>query len=575
MRRIASALAVAGLLTACSDALDVPNTNNPNTTQVLNSAADLESAIGGTYRVVHVATAHGNDNIDNQLKVSAFEAYATVNNFGMNVRAPVPRSAVLNDRGNGVQAGNNRDYQQLQVAARSVANYIAALDRLEDADAAKPVLLTVGRSAAARAFGFFSLGLSMGYTAMVYDSAGTVTNLTPIVATPLEGYMAVMDTALRMLDTAIAIANSAAVVADQSNFVIPTNWIRSTTFATAATRAQFIQLVRSYKARLRAGVARTPEERIAVDWAQVVADAQNGLPNGLTLSLTVSGGWDNGWISSQYRYGGWHNMSNHFIGMADVSGAYATWIQTKDANGQAGGGGPFLIVTPDLRFPQGATRTAQVAASPTSQVPPAAPSGRQYFRNRNAGDDTPTPAHGDSWYDHARFYDVFIAVDRARPWPTMTKTEMDMLIAEGQLRTGPQQNTANAIALINLTRTTSGLPALTGTGTVPGGNPGCVPRVPSGANGNTLICGDAFEAMKYEKRLETAMTGYGQWYFDSRGWGDLPEGTALSWPVPWQEMDARLKTLYSLGGTDRICAAGQTPLTTTCSAARRSTYGAW
>ena len=573
MKRIASAIAVAGLLTACSDALEVPNVNNPNTQQVLNSAADLESAMGGTYRSVHVANHHSNDNIDNQMKALGLESYATNNNYGMNVRAPLPRTPILNERGNGVQTGNNRDYQQLQVNARNIANLIAALDRLEDADPVKPVLISVGRSAAARAFGFFTLGVSLGSTALVYDSAAVVTNQTPIIATPLEGYMAVMDTALRMLDSAIAVANRADVVADQANFTIPYTWIRANTFPSGASRAQFIQLVRSYKARLRAGVARTPEERAAVDWAQVVADAQNGLTNGLTIDMTVAGGWDNAWISSQSRYGGWHNMSNHFIGMADTSGGYATWVNTKDPSGQSAGGS-FLIKTPDLRFPAGETRTAQVANSPTSQVPTLAPTGRQYFRNRNAGDDNPTPLHGEGWYDHVRFFAIYLHPDRVGPWPTMTKTEMDMLIAEGQLRAGPQQNTANAIALINLTRTTSGLPALTGTGTVPGGN-ACVPRVPSGANGSTIICGDAWEAMKYEKRMETAMTGYGQWFIDSRGWGDLPEGTALHWPVPWQEMDARLKTLYNLGGLDRICAAGQSPAANGCSAARRSTYGAW
>ena len=29
------------------------------------------------------------------------------------------------------------------------------------------------------------------------------------------------------------------------------------------------------------------------------------------------------------------------------------------------------------------------------------------------------------------------------------------------------------------------------------------------------------------------------WYLDSRGWGDLPEGTALFWPVPYQELQVR------------------------------------
>ena len=48
--------------------------------------------------------------------------------------------------------------------------------------------------------------------------------------------------------------------------------------------------------------------------------------------------------------------------------------------------------------------------------------------------------------------------------------------------------------------------------------------------------------------METMYTGYGMWYFASRGWGDLPEGTAVSWPVPYQEMDARAETFYGLGG---------------------------
>jgi hypothetical protein len=61
----------------------------------------------------------------------------------------------------------------------------------------------------------------------------------------------------------------------------------------------------------------------------------------------------------------------------------------------------------------------------------------------------------------------------------------------------------------------------------------------------TTACGNIFEAMKYEKRLESAFTGYAQWFIDSRGWGDLTEGTVLEWPVPWQELYSRLnQNLY-------------------------------
>ena len=69
-----------------------------------------------------------------------------------------------------------------------------------------------------------------------------------------------------------------------------------------------------------------------------------------------------------------------------------------------------------------------------------------------------------------------------------------------------------------------------------------MPRVPSG---NSLVCGTLFEAMKWEKRMETIFTGYAQWFIDSRGWGDLPAGTSTQWPVPYQEMDARRQAFYN------------------------------
>jgi hypothetical protein len=69
------------------------------------------------------------------------------------------------------------------------------------------------------------------------------------------------------------------------------------------------------------------------------------------------------------------------------------------------------------------------------------------------------------------------------------------------------------------------------------------------------------EAMKYEKRMETAYTSVARWWIDGRGWGDLIEGTALQYPVPRQEMNARQKQPYPLGGS-----GGQ-------SAAPRGTYG--
>jgi hypothetical protein len=208
-----------------------------------------------------------------------------------------------------------------------------------------------------------------------------------------------------------------------------------------------------------------------------------------------------------------------------------------------------VIVTPDTRFPQGATRDVQNRI--TADDDKALPAG-QYFRNRNPGKDQNQNNWRDSQYDHYRFR-AFADANRTGAFPLFTRAENDMLAAEGYIR---KQDFASAATLIDRTRTAAGLPALTGmvtsaTQPVPGGAQ-CVPRVPVGPDFTSTACGTIFEAMKWEKRMETAYTTYGAWFFDSRGWGDLAIGTALHWPVPNQELDARILPIYNLGGVDRM-----------------------
>ena len=127
------------------------------------------------------------------------------------------------------------------------------------------------------------------------------------------------------------------------------------------------------------------------------------------------------------------------------------------------------------------------------------------------------------------------------------KAENDLLAAEGYIRTG---NINAAAAKIDLSRVANGgLPALSGvvtstTQAVPGGA-SCVPQVPTGSG--SVVCGNIFEAMKYEKRVENTYAGFGRFWIDGRGWGDLVEGTPLEFPVPYQEMQTRQKPFYLLG----------------------------
>ena len=279
-----------------------------------------------------------------------------------------------------------------------------------------------------------------------------------------------------------------------------------------------------------------------------MADAAAGITADVTLDLNDGEGWGNDWLNNAMRFEGWHLMTPYIIGMADTSGGYATWIATPRSNRSQ-----FLIHSPDDRFPKGADRAAQQAASPAAkdELPDV------YFRNRPAGSDTPGEAWGTSPYDHVRFL-AYRANAEIGPWIWMDEHEIDMLEAEGLIRLG---RAAEALPIINASRAEHGLPAYPDASALAPAHPGgsatsCVPRVPNASG--ALECGTLLEAMKWEKRLETLLTGYAQWYVDSRGWGDLPELTPLMWPVPFQEMQARRAAFYNSGTTAEWSAAPST-----------------
>lgn len=527
LQSILAGVVVTAALGCGDEPLGVENTNNPDVDRAFSTPAGIERIIGTTFQLIQIGNHGSNTAIKPQLFNMAFESYASVANNGMAVRAALPRLAIQNTRGNQTSTENFRDFAHLQRAARLAANAIAAVDSLS---ANNRSLGTPEQDARGRAFAFFSNGVALGNVALAYDSAAILTPALQFGSTevpPLSGYSDVMDAALAMLDSAIENA------AGMDDLTIPSSWINGN----GMTSAQFVRLVRSYKARLRAGVARTPADRDAADWDEILADAENGITADVNITLSQSANWTNAWIGQHHIFQGWHQTPYFILGMADTSRAYDTWLGTAINERQ-----PFLIRTPDRRLPRGATRAVQIDSSPTNPV------GVLYYRNRPTGGDTPGEAWGTSFYDHYRFIPIFRAANNG-PWPIMTKAEIDMLAAEAHIRNG---DFAEAAALIDVYRARVGLPAIGSSITslsdpVPGGN-GCVPRVPQPPSFTTTACGNIMEAMKWEKRMETAFTGLGQWYFDSRGWGDLPEGTALHYPVPFQEMDARGLPFYNLGG---------------------------
>lgn len=548
-------LGIAFGLAACKTDLTVPNTNNPDVDRALARPGDVESFILNSYGQMHQASFGVNGSIMPSLQTMAFENASGLANWGMGPRSAIPRAAIANSRGNPYETENLVQYARLPRAARVAANGVVALRRPG---------FTIGSVASdqrAMAFAYLVMGAANGNLALVYDSVSVVTpedDVSPGAPAELLGYAAGMDIALRQLDSAIVISGRA------PGYTLPITAINGTAF----TSVQVIQIARGWKARLRAGVARTPAERAAVDWPAVIADAGAALPGNFNITMVAAAGSVWTIATAQHEvYDTWSQQPSMIVGMADSVRAgctagtaggdcYDAWLATPLNSRYR-----FLIRTADQRFPPGDSRDAQrtsSGATPSANFPEP-PRANLYFKNRRPTDPT-GEAFAVSFYDFYRFQLLWSSFNG--PMPIMTRAEMDLLMAEGYIRTG---DFVNAMDRINRTRVTNGgLPPLVGIVSLAQpisvlGN--CVPRVPQPPNFTTAACGNIMEALKWEKRLETEMTHLGAWFIDSRGWGDLPEGTPLHFPVPFQEMDARGKPSYNLGGV-----GGQ-------GSAARGTYG--
>jgi hypothetical protein len=356
-----------------------------------------------------------------------------------------------------------------------------------------------------------------------------------------------MAVALQSLDSAVNVASSPAATTGTGGFPIPQDWLSQTV---DVSRGDYIKLLRSYRAKFRAGLGRTPTERAAADWTGIIADATGGITTDFVIQTNVVTGWSGSVLSQLAVSSGWSQMTPFVLGMADTAGAYDAWLQQPVLSRT-----PFLLRTPDKRFPSGDTRAIQTSVTGTSRSGPA-PGSILYFRNRPPGEDTPADPWGTWYYDNWRSWAIRATGGNA-PYVFFAQVENDMLAAEGYIRAG---NFAAAIPLINKSRVRAGLTALTVvnslTDQVPNSSPtasDCVPRVPQPPTFTTTACGNIMEAMKWEKRTETDLVGYGQWFVDSRGWGDLVQGTALEWPVPYQELFARIRPSYT---TSRVAAKG-------------------
>jgi hypothetical protein len=506
----------------CAD-LEVVNPNDPTRDQALATAGDVESLIAGSYNTWMTGTMHWSNVF--WLSNAAFQSSSSAANAGNIDHSAIPREAVKNEVSyDDYDVVVERTWQRSYRALAAVADGLRTLDN--NADLAAD--LGAADENRVRAWGKFMQGLGHATLALWYDQAYIIDEATDIGGEQTAvDYNAVMAAASGYFDDAIQLASG-------QSWEIPAGWIGT---QEPVDNATFIDLIYSWRALFTASLPRTPSE--TVNWTSVISDLDNGLSDSFDMYADASGSWYVGAFDIVGGPNGWGADSYFIIGMADQSGDYQRWLAEPLADrqpwfGATQGDDPFLIQTPDTRFPQGTTLTEQIANPGEYYVIPTedGPYGYGYSEHME------NPGRGTwrwSYYYYPTSYDYWYWIDFNMP--VIEIEELNLLRAEALMGTDP----AAAAAIINQTRTAHGLNATDAAGT----NTSCVPKLPDGT------CGGLMEMLKWEKRLETRGTGAlmkVSWFWDARRWGDHYRGTPLHLPIPAQDLQVLQLPLYTWGG---------------------------
>jgi hypothetical protein len=282
------------------------------------------------------------------------------------------------------------------------------------------------------------------------------------------------------------------------------------------TRDELIRIVYSYLVKAEVYSPRNPAERAAVNWANVLTMLDSGITRDFghqadpTISGTGSSYITNSFAQNTVR------ISNRLLGPADTSGAYQAWLAAPISARTA-----FTITTPDRRI-HGATNTV---------------AGTRFTRlTATMGSATNGP-YLTSSYRSTRYLNTAADSGSRAFVLEISMDEMKFIRAEALWRVG---RAAEAAALINLTRVAANLRPVDVNGPPAGRD--CVPKRNDGT------CGNLFDAIQYEKRIELYPYNGEVTWFDARGWGKLVSGTPYQLPVSGRELLTLGLPYYTFGG---------------------------
>ena len=494
--------------TACQS-LEVTNPSTPNIDVVYGSGENLEAALVGAWRAFWGVSQGARTNAVypvRQLSVWGNEQTTADNNNSGLVVTQEPRVAIDN-RDQGGWA-NRKPWYDLYESMSSARDAWQAIDRglkVGPVTAADPNGEDTERD---KIFAKFIVALDNIYLALLFDQA----YLADEKADPetfvyeLKPYTEVAALAQKMMRETIAQAKAA------KNFSLPPTFINGQTI----TRDEFVRIMYSYLVRSEVYMPRNPADRAAVNWALVLAQLDSGITKDfaqqadLAIAATSSSYYQYSYLQTNAR------ANNRLVGPADTSGEYQKWIAAP-----LGDRVSFRLVTPDRRI-QGTTPTANGTTF-------------GYLGTQTMSSASGTYMH--SRYRSIKYLNSTSNYHSTGLITTMSVAEMKFIRAEALYRLGRLDEAA---ALLNPTRVAANLKPVTASGTPAGRD--CVPRREDGT------CGDLFDAIQYEKRIELYPTEAIIAYADARGWGKLIPGTPVHLPVHGRELETLGFPYYTFGG---------------------------
>jgi hypothetical protein len=550
MQRFAALGAVLLLSTACQE-LQVENLNEPDRLLALAQAGDLESLLGSTFPGWFDMLNNGIAAYGNPMDVIGVTGSTTSGvGSGTTEVAEEPRRPFRSEDAPG---GPARLIGSLWRAAHQTTSN--ANDYLRTAEELGFTFKEAGQDVTQRhrAYAKLMQGIGWGFQSLIFDIAVVTPESEPLSADikaqsekNLKTWQEGITVAVASLDEAIAIAKANPFPA------FPSQAQSRLWFGTPQTmsNAQFQQLANTLAARFLIQGARSPADRAKLDWNRILNYTANGLKTDFEVVLAPGVRRSDYLARIQNNSPGCIGPScmrlrYQLLGMADISGAYQTWLNTPIINKTR-----FDIVTPDRRI-----------TGPTPQSPGAYVT----WWADNLGYDSGYGNYHRSAYQWRRHIHEGFAVNSGT-MKQATVDENNLYRAEALIHLGRMQEAAD---LINISRTRShrlpdgvtypGLPPVTAAGVPQSAD--CVPRTDAGA------CGDLLVALRYERMLELIGLDTVRGHTDARGFGMLIEGTLVHFPVLSNDMQAMGLyekfggTSYTFGGVGAPGGATYNPVT--------------